>query len=129
MSFAKYLAETNMHTKFGTCAIYAKYLMGIYERCINIYVPHIASLALNTQQASPYTYLTYFTEQYNAHISNIAHRCNMQCRHIYSTLLCIYAKTQPITVLYFTCNCQICATNKYAHQTIYIDIYAMHAKI
>ena len=38
---AKYVLETNMPTKLG---IYAKCSIGLYGRCIHIYVPHMMSL-------------------------------------------------------------------------------------
>ena len=57
---AIYVLHINMPIKLGT---YAKHLMGIYERCIHIYEPHMKSLQSTTGQGTLYTYLTYITRQ------------------------------------------------------------------
>ena len=43
---AKFMLEANMLTKFGIYSMYTKYFMGLYGKCIHIYVPHMKSLQL-----------------------------------------------------------------------------------
>ena len=43
--------------------MYPKYLMDLYGRCINVYVPHIKLLQSTVQQGALYKYLTCIAEQ------------------------------------------------------------------
>ena len=52
---AKYVPETNMHPILGICAIHAKYLKGIYGRCICIYIIYQVTTASTMQQGALYT--------------------------------------------------------------------------
>ena len=45
----------NMATKLHEYAIYAKYLMGIYEGCMSIHVPHVKSLVSTKRPGMLYT--------------------------------------------------------------------------
>ena len=71
-----------------TCQIFN---MHIYWKCMQIYMPHIKSLALNMKQEALYTYLTYITKQiwlqnskYSSHDQHPTwtFRPNMFCTHV-----------------------------------------------
>ena len=60
---AKYVLETNMPTRLGIYAIYAKYLKDLSERCIHLYEQFMKSLQSTIWQWALYAYLTYIIEQ------------------------------------------------------------------
>ena len=71
---AKCVLETDLSTKLGIYAIHAKYLMGLYGKCIHTFVPHMKLLQLTIIQGALYTYLTYITKNdfYIIHICSTA---------------------------------------------------------
>ena len=86
---AKCVPYTNIPNKFG---IYATYLIGLYERCMHMHVPHIKSLQ------SLVTYLTYITQQIWS-----PHCKKMFCCTVNPFALIVYDSTCGINTVRFKC--------------------------
>ena len=78
-----YVTETYMSTKLD---IYANYLIGLYGKCIHIYVPHMKSLQSQSTMwhGALYTYLTYIIEQIWLPDCTCMFNCTAAVVHLYT---------------------------------------------